>query len=154
MTTVPSPAGIQPATAAAAPPDAKDLNVLCPPDKAMLFGSPPIVYTIPGDMPMDLYIMAQSALVNDDEVEATNLLHQSLKGVLGYYLNDEEAIAVLDRQVRKLGVRTILTLINSIYEDETPADDDGDVVVDPPVAETAVPPSASTTTTTSSSPEA
>lgn len=153
-----SPEGIAPPVAPSAPPDAQDLNALVSPDKPVLFGRPPIAYTIPGDFPMDLYIMAQQALVTDDEVEGTNLLHQSLKGLLGYYLDpaeNESTLRQLDRDVRRLGVRTMLTLINSIYKD-----DDEEIVeaadVDPPVAAPVpeVPqPSALTTTTTSSSPE-
>lgn len=142
---------LSPAVAPAPPADAQDLNALCPADKTVLFGVPAVVYTIPGDMPMDLYIKAQSALMSDDEVEGTNLLHQALTGTLGYYIPEgDERHTQLNRDVRKLGVSTMLKLINSLYrddDDEEPVTDPPQAVTEPP-AETPISPPEPTTTTT------
>lgn len=150
MSTLPSPASIALSAAPVVPADAQDLNVLCPPDKPVLFGSPAVVYVIPGDMPMDLYIMAQQALMADDEVSGTTLLHQALVGVLGYNIpdTDTEAKQVINRQVRKLGVRTMMDIVNNLYKDD-PEEVEGAVEPDPTVLEVSVP----TTTTTNSSPQ-
>lgn len=138
------------------PPDAKDLNALVPSDRKALFGQPPVVYVVPGDMPMDIYLKTQLAMVEDDEVKATNLLHEALTDLLGYNLAEgaEGVRAKLDRDVRSLGVRTMMRLLNHIYIDDEDAEQAADAAgeASPQPSDPAPSPPDSTTSTTKPSP--
>lgn len=136
-----------------------DLNALVPVDKTVLFGSPPVVYTIPGDMPMDIYLHVQMAILEDtDEIEGTKHLHAALFKLFTYYLPEDgsedrkKVRADCDLQVKKLGVRTMLKLINHVYssdEDQAPGDLPADAATPPPSGTT---PTTTGAPSTSSSP--
>lgn len=116
-----------PTPAAPTPVDAKDLNLLVPADKRVLFGKPPIVYVVPGDMPMDVYLLAQSSMINENEVEATRQLHSALVTLLTWNLEDEDEKTTVTKQVSVLGVRTMMRVLNAVYvADLEPADEDDD----------------------------
>lgn len=129
-----------------APPrvDGKDLNALVPVDKTVFFGKPePRPFLIPGDMPMDIYLHVQCAMLEStDEVEGTKHFHAALVKLLTWYDKDEDTQSFVTRNVTALGVRTMMKILNGIYEDD---DEKAEDEQSPPVEAPATAPTPTTT---------
>lgn len=101
-------------------PTATDLNALLPPRRKVKFGD--ATYEVPGDMPMEVYLRMQAAFGGDDEQEATAQLRQAFIDLLTFYHEGDVSVRTqVERDLRPVGVRTIILLLNGIYKD---ADDE------------------------------
>lgn len=103
----------------------EDLDVLVPEGKAARLGG--IVYELPGDMPMELYLKLQRAGRDEvDEEEATRILYDGIYELFasGIAEDDAGARAKLKVTLDSLGVRMFMKLFSTIYkeDDELAAD--------------------------------
>lgn len=103
--------------------NALDLNKLLPARRTIAFGDRE--YEVPGDMPFEIYLRTQIAFADDTpEEESTNQLKQAFLDLLLFYLpGDEDAKTQAVVDMRQLGVRTIILLLNAIYKDAEDEDE-------------------------------
>lgn len=128
-------------------PTERDLELLVPVDITVKFGRPEAKsYTIPGDMPLEPYLHVQTAMLDEtDEVAGTRHLQTALEKLLLWYVPVEDAATRTEvkEQIARLGVRSVMRILNAIYEtDDEPADDvEGEArdVTPPPIAPVTVP---------------
>src|SRR5215208_1175187 len=97
----------------------KDLDVLAPEEIVAILGG--TSYTLPGDMPMELYLRLQRASGEDvDEADVTRLLRDGIFDLFVYKVaeDDEEARQKLNKTLDSLGVRTFMRLFSEIYKED------------------------------------
>lgn len=132
----------------------QDLELLVPVDKTVKFGRPTSrKYVVPGDMPLEPYMHVQVAMLDEtNEVDGTRHLQAALEKLLLWYVDpgDVPQRAEVNKQVSRLGVRSVMKILNTIYEDVDADDPDEDAAteikdVTPP---TLAPATAQTPTTT------
>lgn len=128
-----------------------DLDVLVPPDRKVMLGGR--VYTLPGDMPLETYLkvnlMAQQQEEGVTEEVLVNHMVDALVDLFVRLMPEgdtrTEAEGTLRKRFLSMGLRTVTTLLNKIYEEE---EVDGDPVeadnVDPSPPSGTTPSTAST----------
>lgn len=108
--------------------DIKDLDALVPSDKRVSLGGR--VYTVPGDIPMEVFVRVNKAGLLEDENEAgaveemvgalIDLFTWNSKGKPEETVNRKEIEAAL----RRMGVKTISRILRAVYsEEETTVDE-------------------------------
>jgi len=114
----------------------KDLDVLVPENKKVTLRGR--VYDLPGDLPMETYLVINAAAGAQEEgASEADLMGRLVAALVDLFCwnvpesEKDKRRKEVDEDLRGLGVRTITSLLGEIYGDEEPEEADDDEV-DPP----------------------
>lgn len=101
--------------------DIKDLDALVPSDKKVSLGGR--LYTVPGDIPMEVFVRVNKAGLLEDEDEAAAI--QEMVGALVDLFSwnaigkpsEDDTRASVEKTLRRLGVGTISKMLHAIYSE-------------------------------------
>jgi hypothetical protein len=110
----------------------KDLDALVPTDRTVKLGG--VVYTVPGDLPLEIYIRVNKAseLEGVDEQAALDQMVGAMVDLFAWLYSDKPEESRIREDVGKVlksrGVRFNTTLLQHVYrddlEDESASDED------------------------------
>lgn len=111
----------------------KDLDALVPEDLSVILGG--ITYTLPGDLPLEIYLRMNKAgeLEDEDETGALDLVVTAMSDLFAWRYKDKPEGDSIRRKVegvmRSRGVKFNLTMLRELYgdvSDEDAKDEEGE----------------------------
>lgn len=109
----------------------KDLDALVPTDKEVKLGG--VKYTLPGDLPLEVYVRVNKAasLEGESEQEALDQMVEAMVDLFSWLYRDKPEATRIRKEVKDTlksrGIRFNTSLIKHIYGEDV----DGEVDVEP-----------------------
>lgn len=114
----------------------RDLDALVPTDKTVKLGG--VEYTLPGDLPLEIYLRMNKAgaLEDEDDKAALDELVGATVSLFTHMYNDDVAAqnaATVEKVLRSRGVKFLFEMVSNVYkEDVRTPPGEGDEQSSPP----------------------
>lgn len=101
----------------------KDLDALVPDEKKVVLGGQK--YTLPGDLPLEVYVRVQKASALEDDGDEQGALEQMVGALTDLFIENIKGQVVeaaarehVQDTLRSRGIRFVTTLLRNIYGEE------------------------------------
>lgn len=116
----------------------RDLDALVPTDKTVKLGG--IEYTLPGDLPLEIYLRMNkaSSLEDDDDQAALDELVGASVALFTHTVSSEqegnERAEIVEKVLRARGVKFLFEMVSNIYKEDvrTPPGEEDEESAPPP----------------------